>query len=156
MCRALYRGIQHTSVDNAHLAHPRVRRAQLSLAVRSPCSRGDPLVRRSMPGASSKEPVLDVLAKLQLSAPVGVSAPSPSSEPDPALWKSPKSPNESNAVSSIASSEKPDDENVNGSASLAAAASEKGPKASCSTRRESAKVIRHTRSLAHVVKWILE
>lgn len=86
-----------------------------------------------------------MLAKLQLSA-VGVSVPE-SSIADPsllplvegglelevetdALWKSPKSPNPSNDASSESSSEN-EDVNVNGSVPLAAAESEKGPKASC-------------------------
>ena len=82
----------------------------------------------------SSEPVLEMLAKLQLSA-VGVrlpelaSCPSPSVPLPPALWKSPKSPKPSNDVPSVSSSER-DDGKVNGSASPAAAASENGPNVS--------------------------
>ena len=69
-----------------------------------------------------------MLAKLQLSA-VGVRFPESSMDPPPPLWKSPKSPKLSKDVSSTSSSES-DDGKVNGSEPLAAAASEKGPKAS--------------------------
>ena len=71
-----------------------------------------------------------MLAKLQLSA-VGVSSPEFSTEAAPALWKSPKSPKPSNAASSTTSSSDSAPANVNGSAPLAAAASENGPNASC-------------------------
>lgn len=67
-----------------------------------------------------------MLAKVQLPAPP------PSPEPVSAVWKSPKSPNVSNAASSRCSGSSPDaDANVNGSLPLAAAASENGPKVSC-------------------------
>ena len=74
----------------------------------------------------SSDPVLDMLAKLQLSA-VGVKSPESYTDP-PALWKSPKSPKPSK-LSSLASSAMFAG-NVNGSDPLAAAASENGPKAS--------------------------
>ena len=77
---------------------------------------------------SSSDPVLDMLAKLQLSA-VGVRLPDSSSvrDPSPALWKSPKSPNPSKLVSG---SSEPEELKVKGSVPLAAAESENGPKAS--------------------------
>ena len=95
----------------------------LSRAVRSSCSLlpsdDDP----------SKDPAL---ARLQLSAPVGVSDPSSSNDAEPALplWKSPKSPKESKELSVIYSSDTVADANVNGSVPFAAAVSENGPNAS--------------------------
>ena len=86
---------------------------------------------------SSKDPALEALAKLQLSAPVGVRVPSSSKEAEPdawALWKSPKSPKESKELSAINSSVTVVVlvvvANVKGSVPLAAAESENGPKAS--------------------------
>lgn len=70
--------------------------------------------------------MLDELARVQLPAPP------PSAEPLSALWKSPKSPKDSNDASSRCSGSSADaDANVNGSLPLAAAASENGPKVSC-------------------------
>jgi hypothetical protein len=80
----------------------------------------------------SSEPVLDILAKLQLSA-VGVRFPESSMDPSAALWKSPKSPKLPNAESLTSSSDS-DVGKVKGSEPLAAAASENGPKASCKIR----------------------
>ena len=70
--------------------------------------------------------MLDVLAKLQLSAPVLLDA-SPSRLS--ALWKSPKSAKPSNEELSLSSSEN-DVGKVKGSEPLAAAESENGPNAS--------------------------
>ena len=67
-----------------------------------------------------------MLANVQLFAP-----PPSAEEPLSALWKSPKSPNDSNETSSRCSGSSTDaDANVNGSLPLAAAASENGPKVS--------------------------
>ena len=83
----------------------------------------------SLPTLPSSEPVLDMLAKLQLSA-VGVRLPESSADPPAALWKSPKSPKLSKLASS---SEVVDEESDHGSEFGAAAASEKGPNASYKT-----------------------
>ena len=86
-------------------------------AVRVSLSFGLSLSPRMLP---SSEPVLDMLAKLQLSA-VGVRFPESSMDPPLALWKSPKSPKESNELSFMNSSDVVVVANVNGSLPLAAA-----------------------------------
>lgn len=79
---------------------------------------------------SSRDPVLDVLAKLQLSAPVGVSDRSVSKSSDEALWKSPKSAKDSKAESSMIPESPSPDAKLKGSDPFEAAESENGPKAS--------------------------
>ncbi len=104
-------------------------------AVRKSCSEGLSLNLPILP--LSSDSVLDMLAKLQLSA-VGVKSPESSAEdPLAPLWKSPKSPKSPNEPSSCSSSDKAD-VNVKGSSPLAAAASENGPKASWWEGRRSA------------------
>lgn len=80
----------------------------------------------SRPILSSSEPVLDILVKLQLSA-VGVKVPEFSSELLPAVWKSPNSPKSPKLASPASGAMVA---KLKGSDPLAAAASEKGPKAS--------------------------
>lgn len=94
-------------------------------AVRGSFSCGLSLRPRMLP---SSEPVLEMLAKLQLSA-VGVRFPESTRDPPLALWKSPKSPKPSNEASSTSSSDI-DAGKEKGSEPDAAAESEKGPKAS--------------------------
>ena len=118
-----------------------------TLAVRSAESFGDSLIRPKLDVSSTDELALDKLVKLQLSAAPG--APSMTS----ALWKSPKSPKLSNDVSSPISSDMLGVK-VKGSAPLAAAVSEKGPKASYFSQGLAFDT-RITRRQTHIFKGIV-